>query len=37
MKGEPTIGNELLTLLSQWYDETIKKYQRIFSSNGLTA
>lgn len=35
MKGEPSMGNELLNVLTQWYDQTIKRYQLIFSFPAL--
>lgn len=33
MKKYPSISNELLAVISQWYDEAIKR----FFSNGLMA
>ncbi len=32
MKGNNSIADELLTVLSQWYGQTVKRYQLIFSS-----
>jgi hypothetical protein len=37
MKNDSSIGNELLVVLSEWYNEAIKKYQLIFSSYGSIA
>lgn len=31
MKKETSISDELMTVLTQWYEQTIKKYQFIFS------
>jgi len=30
MKGDTSIGDELLVVFSQWYDQAIKRYQLIF-------
>ena len=32
MKGDTSIGDELLVVMSQWYDQAVKRYQLIFSS-----
>ncbi len=32
MKGEASIGDELLTVLSQWYNRAVSRYQLIFPS-----
>ncbi|MCS3799995.1 hypothetical protein GGD38_005371 [Chitinophagaceae bacterium OAS944] len=32
MKGNTTISEELLTVLSQWYQQTVQRYQFIFLS-----
>lgn len=31
MKKETTISDDLITVLAQWYAQTIRKYQLIFS------
>jgi len=30
MKGDTSMGEELLVVLSQWYDQAVKRYQLIF-------
>lgn len=32
MKGNSSIGDELLTVLSQWYEHTVQRYPLIFLS-----
>lgn len=31
MKKDTTLSDELMTVLTQWYEQTIRKYQLIFS------
>ncbi len=35
MKEDSSIGNELLTVLSEWYDQTNKRHQLRFSVTAL--